>query len=115
MNNDPLTYFAACGCSAEGSLDQSCNENGLCSCKEHVTGDKCDACVTGFLGYPACDQCNEEFHGYPNCEPCECNAEGSVSTACENGKCTCKPNITGDKCDKVEPGYYDFPDPKGNS
>ena len=43
---------------------------------------------------------------------CECNAEGSVSTACTDGKCECKPNITGDKCDEVEPGYYDFPDPK---
>ena len=105
--------FPDCGCSPDGSLDQSCNENGLCSCKDHVTGDKCDACVTGFLGFPACDQCTEEFHGYPDCEPCECNAEGSASTACENGKCTCKPNITGDKCDQVEPGYYDFPDPKG--
>ena len=33
-----------------------------------MTGDKCDACVTGFLGFPSCDQCNDEFHGYPNCE-----------------------------------------------
>ena len=104
--------ISECGCSAEGALDSSCNENGICSCKEHVTGDKCDACVTGFLGFPSCDQCDETFHGYPNCEACECNTEGSVSTACTDGKCQCKPNVTGDKCDEVEPGYYDFPDPK---
>ena len=44
---------------------------------------------------------------------CECNAEGSVDLNCDaEGKCTCKENITGDKCDEVVPGYYDFPDPK---
>ena len=102
----------ACECSEDGALDNSCNENGVCSCKAHVTGDKCDACVTGFLGFPGCDQCNDDFHGYPNCEACDCNTEGSVSTACTDGKCECKPNIVGDKCDQVEPGYYDFPDPK---
>ena len=45
---------------------------------------------------------------------CECNEDGSETTQCDqDGKCTCKPNITGDKCDQSEPGYYDFPDPKG--
>ena len=37
---------------------------------------------------------------------CECNAEGSESTQCaDNGKCTCKPNVTGDKCDQCAEGY----------
>ena len=41
---------------------------------------------------------------------CECNAEGSESTQCaENGKCTCKPNVTGDKCDQCADGYNGFP------
>ena len=37
-----------------------------------------------------------------------------MTTQCDqDGKCTCKPNITGDKCDQSDPGYYNFPDPKG--
>ena len=46
---------------------------------------------------------------------CECNADGSEDNQChmEHGKCTCKPNITGDKCDESVPGYYNFPDTKG--
>ena len=46
---------------------------------------------------------------------CECNADGSEDNQChmEHGKCTCKPNITGDKCDESVPGYFDFPNPKG--
>ena len=55
-------------------------------------------------------------HGNRNhdCQPCDCNAEGSESLQCDNhGQCTCKPNITGDKCDQSVPGYYNFPDPKG--
>ncbi len=45
---------------------------------------------------------------------CECNAEGSTSTTCDaDGQCNCKPNISGPKCDITEPGFYNFPDPKG--
>ena len=38
---------------------------------------------------------------------CQCNAEGSESTdSCdESGKCACKPNIAGDKCDQCAEGF----------
>ena len=45
---------------------------------------------------------------------CRCNAEGSESIECsELGVCTCKPNVTGDKCDETIVGWYDIEDPKG--
>ena len=58
----------ACECNADGSESQNCDENGKCSCKAHVVGDKCDACATGFVTFPNCDTCDSEFFGYPDCK-----------------------------------------------
>ena len=45
---------------------------------------------------------------------CHCDAEGSESIQCSDlGVCTCKPHITGEKCDQTVPGWYDIEDPKG--
>ena len=54
--------------------------------------------------------CNTTF--FP---ACQCNAEGAVNNACADGEgqCTCKPNITGDKCDKCAPGFFGFPNCQG--
>ena len=36
---------------------------------------------------------------------------GSTDLQCSNdGKCKCKPGVTGDKCDKCEANYWNFPD-----
>lgn len=41
---------------------------------------------------------------------CECDSEFTVGT-CEptTGRCYCKPQYAGDRCDQCAPGYYDFP------
>jgi len=40
-----------CDCSDEGSVSSSCETDGQCSCKEGVTGKKCDRCKVGYWGY----------------------------------------------------------------
>ena len=36
-------------------MDNSCtNDGGVCTCIANVSGDKCDACTTGWYGFPAC-------------------------------------------------------------
>ena len=60
--------------------------------------------------------CAPEHHGDDNgnCLGCQCNPEGSVDNDCDgSGKCTCRPQVMGDKCDDISPGYYDLDDPKG--
>ena len=39
---------------------------------------------------------------------CECDINGSKSLPCDSGKCECKKDITGEKCNKCKDGF----DPK---
>ncbi|KYO31536.1 agrin isoform C [Alligator mississippiensis] len=41
---------------------------------------------------------------------CQCNAYGSYGGACDptTGQCSCKPGVGGLKCDRCEPGFWNF-------
>lgn len=42
--------------------------------------------------------------------PCSCDIHGSLGLACDSqGKCTCKENYDGDKCDRCRKTYYVYP------
>jgi len=43
-----------------------------------------------------------------SCQVCECNIHGRVDNNCDmdSGKCTCKSNYKGDKCDTCETGFF---------
>ena len=50
-----LKISLECHCNPNGVLDNSCTEDsGICTCVAHVTGDKCDACLTGWYDFPSC-------------------------------------------------------------
>ena len=42
--------------------------------------------------------------------PCNCNTTGSLVLQCDqfSGQCSCKPGITGSKCDRCSIGYFSF-------
>lgn len=42
----------ACGCNEFGSNSLQCNDSGICECKNHTLGEKCDLCEWGFFGLP---------------------------------------------------------------
>ena len=60
-DNDPCTHTDVCQGNVEcnGILYScnnhgTCNGDGSCSCEEVYTGDFCDQCADGYLGYPDC-------------------------------------------------------------
>ena len=53
---------------------------------------------------------NQPCPNLPPCDACVCNGEGSLTEQCdEEGKCSCKANIIGDKCDTCQDEFHSFP------
>ncbi|KAH0618288.1 hypothetical protein JD844_017344, partial [Phrynosoma platyrhinos] len=72
-------------------------------------GGHCTGCFGNTDG-PNCERCRENFYRVGSeeaCLPCSCNPVGSLSTQCDNyGRCSCKPGVMGDKCDRCQPGFH---------
>lgn len=81
-----------------------------------------------------CEKCRENYYQRSEdsyCIPCDCNETGELNKSrtfsnynsyvwngfisgsrdlqCNaEGKCQCKPGVTGDKCDRCAPNFYNF-------
>ncbi|XP_051518234.1 laminin subunit alpha-5 [Myxocyprinus asiaticus] len=79
---------------------------GVCiECQHHTTGINCERCIPGYYRSP------EPPRELPfTCSKCQCESEFNDGT-CEDltGRCYCKPNYTGEKCDTCAEGYEHFP------
>lgn len=64
---------------------------GQCDCKRHVTGRRCDACLSGFYNLRELDP--------DGCSPCTCDTSGTVDgdITChpKSGQCKCKAKVVG--------------------
>lgn len=41
---------------------------------------------------------------------CNCENTGSIGISCDNeGKCQCKENFDGNRCEKCKEGFYNYP------
>ncbi|XP_022533612.2 laminin subunit gamma-1 [Astyanax mexicanus] len=72
-------------------------------------GGHCRNCADNTDG-PNCERCLDNYYrdgSGQRCLPCSCNPVGSLSTQCDiTGRCSCKPGVMGDKCDRCQPGYH---------
>ena len=76
-----------------------CNQtNGLCDCRDGVSGLMCDACLDEYFNLTS-----------DGCQPCECS-ELATSQTCNKttGMCTCLATVAGDKCDECQDEYYNL-------
>ncbi|XP_042536810.1 laminin subunit gamma-3 [Dipodomys spectabilis] len=85
-------------CTFDRELFRSTGHGGRCHrCRDHTAG-------------PRCERCREAFYRWDPraaCQPCDCHAAGSLSLQCDHeGICSCKPTVTGWKCDRCRPGFH---------
>ena len=67
------------------------------------------------LQWPKSKQERKNFFLFFWLQDCGCSATGSVDRKCQrNGKCECKPNFRGDKCEECQKGFYGYPECKGS-
>lgn len=104
---DNANECKACNCN--GYSDRCYFDNELYKATGH--GGHCLDCAA-YRDGANCERCRENFYERPQdgyCIACECDETGSRSLQCNSeGKCQCKPGVTGDKCDRCAPNYYNF-------
>ena len=113
-----ILWFIECECSEGGSVDNTCDADGKCSCNNNIIGIKCNQCMEYYFNFP---ECSSRLHfqflltsaTHFHVPGCDCSVEGSDSLQCgENGQCVCKTEFTGDKCDQCASTFFGYPDCK---
>nr|CAB3263372.1 laminin subunit alpha-5 [Phallusia mammillata] len=91
------------------SLDLAGNYEGggVCiNCTHNTAGINCELCAAGYWRPSHVDP-----HDPNGCRPCDCDSAYTVGSCEPNtGRCYCKVQYAGDRCDRCAPGYYDFPE-----
>uniref|UniRef100_A0A8D3DC26 Laminin subunit alpha-5 n=1 Tax=Scophthalmus maximus TaxID=52904 RepID=A0A8D3DC26_SCOMX len=95
-----------CECHTAGTLSgvaECAQETGQCHCKPNACSGTCSTCKDGYY--------NLQEHSYFGCQGCQCDIGGSAGQSCgeRNGRCRCRPNVEGAKCNLPRPDHY-FPD-----
>ncbi|KAH9496293.1 hypothetical protein Btru_018041, partial [Bulinus truncatus] len=80
---------------------------GVCqNCRDNTMGINCEKCVPGY--YRPYDVPRNATDA---CRPCECDLRVSTGECEEgSGRCLCRPEYTGEQCDRCSFGYYGYPD-----
>ncbi|XP_056106000.1 laminin subunit alpha-5 isoform X1 [Rhinichthys klamathensis goyatoka] len=107
-NLSPNTDYgcSTCDCNTVGTMSEvaECTQStGQCYCKPNVCSGTCSGCKDGYF--------NLQKNNYFGCQGCQCDIGGSVRQACDerHGRCQCRPNVEGPKCNQPRPDHY-FPD-----
>ncbi|XP_019117800.1 laminin subunit alpha-3 isoform X2 [Larimichthys crocea] len=81
------------------------NGGGVCiNCQHNTAGVNCEQCLEGFY----------RPYGVPpesptGCIRCRCDERTTAGCEMGSGRCICKPQFTGEYCDRCADGYYYYP------
>ena len=110
LSSDDPEGCQLCRCNTSfGAVNTSCDAtSGLCYCRDHVTGSRCDSCEEGYYGRDVA-----EIVANGCSRGCDCDPTGSEPNTIDlcagvGGQCRCKPGVTGRRCDRCSPGGYGF-------
>ncbi|VDK43423.1 unnamed protein product [Anisakis simplex] len=111
-------------CDCNGHAARCHFDRALYQSSGFVSGGVCDECMHNTQG-KNCEQCKPYFYRNPQrpitdpyvCLPCECDKAGSLNDGiCEGeedperglvaGKCYCKSNVDGPRCDRCKNGFW---------
>ncbi|XP_075120314.1 laminin subunit beta-3 [Leptodactylus fuscus] len=103
-------------CNCNNHSDKCYFDPAVYEASGRVSGGVCEDCAYGTTG-KNCEKCKPDYYRNPNrdishrdaCISCDCDPEGSVEGgSCDpmNGRCICKENVGGERCDQCKPGYY---------
>ncbi|KAI3381409.1 hypothetical protein SNEBB_000855 [Seison nebaliae] len=109
-----------CNCRTEGTLGEVniCEtNNGKCECKIFVGDDEfIESSSDNNIDGRRCNKCRSGFYDFTGSvfgckETCNCVSSTNRlvdGNECDssNGKCFCKEHIHGDKCDRIDEGYF---------
>uniref|UniRef100_A0A452J162 Uncharacterized protein n=1 Tax=Gopherus agassizii TaxID=38772 RepID=A0A452J162_9SAUR len=102
-----ISVLSVCDCNGKSS--QCIFDRDLL--RETGNGYRCLNCIDNTDGIH-CERCKEEFYRQrdgESCLPCNCSPRGSLGLQCDNyGRCSCKPGVMGDKCDRCQWGFHSF-------
>ena len=90
-------------------VDGEFSGGGVCqNCRHNTAGINCELCTEGFYRPDGVDATDPQ-----GCVACQCESDYTIGS-CEpkTGKCYCKPEYDGEKCDRCAPGYFDYPECK---
>lgn len=94
LTADYNTGALPCNCDYYGSNSFECEQfGGQCDCKPFIIGRQCEACKTG-------------YYGFPDCKPCDCPSTALCQK--DTGECICPDRVTGEKCDQCMPYTFGY-------
>ena len=106
-----------CNCNPNGVDTEGCDASGQCHCKCDIQGLKCTECTDFHYGFPNCStNCKLSRQAQTvriifSFSDCGCNLKGSISLICNktSGQCSCKPKVSGKRCDICQDGFKLYP------
>ncbi|XP_051915635.1 agrin isoform X8 [Hippocampus zosterae] len=120
-----VPHIEVCGSDGKSYSNECELKKARCEKQEQLTVQHLGLCAATSLPEPAETQhcslsvygcCADNFTaalgvGLAGCpSTCQCNVYGSYKGTCDpaTGQCSCKPGVGGQKCDRCEPGFWNF-------
>lgn len=122
----PEDSFECTECDCNGHADECRFDPAVYAASGNVSGGVCVNCLHSTVGRK-CEKCKplhyqdpaRDFRDVEACIPCNCDSVGGVSGGeCEGktdpvaglvaGRCICKRNVEGIRCNRCKPGYWNL-------